>query len=64
MEKIELRKLAQQPDNIRLRMERALEAPVILADPIDLTKMLDIPPGLTELRGVAPILMQFYERGD
>lgn len=44
LEKIELRKLAQQPEHIRVRMEKALEAPVLLADPIDLTKMLDIPP--------------------
>lgn len=43
-------------------MERALAAPVVLADPIDLSKMLDIPPGLTELPGVASILMKYYAR--
>jgi hypothetical protein len=64
MEKIELKKLQTQPAHIRLRTEKALAAPVVLADPIDLTKMLDIPPGLTELRGVASMLMKFYARDD
>ena len=62
MEKVELRKLKQQPAHIRQRTEQRLGAPVVLADPIDLTKMLDIPPGLTELRGVASILMKFYAK--
>ena len=62
MEKCELRKLKQQPVHIRQRTGRALAAPVVLADPIDLTKMLDIPPGLTELRGVASMLMKYYAR--
>lgn len=61
IEKIELRKLKQQPMHIQRRTEHALAAPVLTADPIDLTKMLDIPPGLTELRGVASMLMKFYE---
>ena len=63
LEKIELRKLDQQPDNIRLRTEEALAAQVVLADPIDMTKMLDIPPGLTALQGVGSMLMKFYARG-
>jgi len=62
LEKIELRKLKQQPAHIQQRTEYRLAAPVILADPIDLTKMLDIPPGLTELQGVASMLMKFYAR--
>jgi hypothetical protein len=62
MEKIELRKLKQKPAYIRRRAERCLAAPVVLADPIDLTKMLDIPPGLTELPGVASMLMKYYVR--
>ena len=62
IEKVELRKLKQQPEHIRRRTERALAAPVVLADPIDLTKMLNIPPGLTELRGVASMLMKYYAR--
>jgi len=64
MEKIELRKLKQQPAYIRRRTERRLAAPVVLADPIDLTKMLDIPPGLTELPGVASMLMKYYAKND
>lgn len=60
LEKVELRKLEQQPTYIRRRTERCLAAPVVLADPIDLTKMLDIPPGLSELQGVASMLMKFY----
>ena len=60
IEKVELRKLDRQPSTIRLRTERRLSAPVVLADPIDLTKMLNIPPGLSELQGVASILIKFY----
>ncbi len=62
LEKTELRKLKQQPAYIRQRTERRLDAPLVLADPIDLTKMLDIPPGLSELQGVASMLMQYYAR--
>lgn len=64
MEKAELRKLEQQPTGIRRRTQRRLAAPLVLADPIDLTKMLDIPPGLTELRGVAAMLTKYYARND
>ena len=64
MEKIELRKFDQQPARVRRQIERRLAAPVVLADPIDLTKMLDIPPGLTELPGVASMLMKYYVRND
>lgn len=64
MEKTELRKLKQQPAGIRRRTERRLDAPVVLADPIDLTKMLDIPTGLTALPGVASMLMKYYAKND
>ena len=64
MEKEELRRLRQQPTCIQRRTERRLDAPVVLADPIDLTKMLDIPTGLTELRGVASMLTKYYARND
>lgn len=60
IEKVELKKLNFQLEYIKRRTKRRLNAPVVLADPIDLTKMLDIPPGLSELRGVASILMKFY----
>ena len=62
IEKVELRKLKYQPDHIQERTERRLAAPVVLADPFDLTKMLDIPLGLTEMQGVASMLMKFYAR--
>ncbi len=64
MEKTEWRKLSEQPAHVRSRMEQAARAPVILADPIDLTKMLDVPPGLGELRGVGLMLMKYYARTD
>jgi hypothetical protein len=64
LEKVELRKLKQQPTYIQQRTERCLDAPVVLADPIDLTKMLDIPTGLTELQGVASMLMKYYAKND
>lgn len=64
IEKVELRKLDRQPTHIRRRTEHRLAAPVVLADPIDLTKMLDIPPGLSELRGVASMLMKYYAKND
>ena len=64
IEKVELRKLKQKPAYIRRRTERRLDAPLVLADPIDLTKMLDIPTGLTELQGVASMLMKYYAKND
>lgn len=63
MEKAEMRKLKQKPEQTRERVERCLAAPMVLADPIDLTKMLDIPPGLSECQGAASMLMKYYARG-
>jgi len=60
LEKANIKKMATFPDHIRLPMERALAAPIVLADPFDLTKMLDIPPGLSEMQGTARMLMKFY----
>jgi len=62
LEKAELRK--QQPPHVQRDVERCLAAPVVLADPVDLTKMVDIPPGLSELPGVASMLMKFYASGE
>lgn len=64
IEKVELRKLEQQPTHVQRQMKYHLAAPMVLADPIDLTKMLDIPPGLIELPGVGSMLMKFYARPD
>ena len=64
MEKDFLRKLGQQSAEIRQQVERHLAAPMILADPGDLTKMLDIPPGLEVLQAVGSMLSKFYAKGD
>jgi len=64
MEKTELRKMRQNPVHNGLQAERTFNAPVILADPVDLTKMLDIPTGLYELQGVASMLKQYYDKDD
>lgn len=58
-QQIESKKLTAYRDHIG---RYYLAAPVVLADPIDLNKMLDIPPGLTELPGVASMLMKYYAR--
>ncbi len=63
MEKVEMRNLDEQPEHIREQMEKHLAAPLILADPVDLTKMLDVPPGLSELQGVASMLGMYYAKG-
>lgn len=60
MQKAHLRTLEQQPIYDRQRVEVRLAAPIVLAYPIDLTKMLNIPPGLTVLQGVASMLMKYY----
>lgn len=60
MEKQHLQGLDQQPEVIQASVRKALKKPIVLADPVDLTKMLDIPPGLTELQGVASIIKKFY----
>jgi hypothetical protein len=60
IEKANIKKLAEFPDYIRIPMEEALAAPIVLADPFDLTKMLDIPPGLSEMQGTAQMLKKFY----
>lgn len=62
MQKDWFRDLDQQSERTQREVEHALAAPVVLADPIDMTKMLDIPPGLTEMQGAASMLMKFYAR--
>ena len=62
LEKENIRKIAEFPDHIRIPMERALAVPIVLADPFDLTKMLDIPPGLSEMQGTAKMLKMFYPK--
>lgn len=60
MAKAVLQSRMAHPETMPEGMRTALSAPVILADPIDLTKMLDIPPGLSELQGAAAMLMKYY----
>jgi hypothetical protein len=60
LEKENIRKMDEFPDRIRVPMKEALNAPIVLADPFDLTKMLDIPPGLSEMQGTATMLKMFY----
>lgn len=52
--------LDQNSEDVIKRAKKALAAPIVLADPMDMTKMLDIPPGLSVLDGVAKILKKFY----
>ena len=56
MEKESLRGLSQADPSAREAALRALRALVVLADPIDLTKMLDVAPGTQVLLGVASML--------
>ena len=62
MERAALRKLKnnQQPEHVKERMRKSLATPVVLADPVDITKILNIPPGLSVLGGVAEIIDKFY----
>lgn len=60
MEKDFLRKLDELPAKMRAAAECALRAPIVLADPMDLTKMMDVPPGPEVLPGVASMLKMFY----
>ena len=54
-------RLAHQSKEEELRLRKlAASFRVIYADPIDLTKMLNIPTGTKELPGVAKILKLFY----
>ena len=60
MEKEFLRGLSELHPAQREAAERALGAPLVLADPMDLTKMLDVPPGTKTLPGVRDALRLFY----
>ena len=60
MEKDFLRTLEDVHPNTREAALRAIRAPMVLADPMDLTKMLDVPPGPQVLPGVASMLKMFY----
>ena len=60
MEKEYIRGLPDEPENIRESVQHLLRSKIQYADPMDLTKMLDIPPGTGPLPGVAKIMKLLY----
>lgn len=60
MEKEFLRSLPSQPKAVRESVYEAIACDIIYADPMDLTKMLDILPGTQVLAGVGKMLKLFY----
>jgi hypothetical protein len=60
MEKTFLRTLDDQSEAIRESAQEAMSCDIIYADPMDLTKMLDIVPGTHVLAGVGDTLKLFY----
>lgn len=52
--------LWQHPEAVQESVREALECDIVYADPMDLTKMLDIPPGTQALAGVGKLLKLFY----
>jgi len=60
MEKEFLRSLPDQSEAVQESVRNALMCDIVYADPMDLTKMLDIPPGTQVLAGVGEFLKLFY----
>ena len=60
MEKAFLRSLPNQSAQVQTAVREALRSKIVYADPLDLTKMLDIPPGTEPLSGVREMLKLFY----
>lgn len=60
MEKEFLRTIDDQHEVVQNALRDALDCEICYADPMDLTKMLDIPPGTQNLGGVGAMLQQFY----
>ncbi len=60
MEKEFLRSLKKRPDSERKKIREILKCEIVYADPMDLTKMLDIAPGTQVLGGVGKSLKLFY----
>ena len=61
LEKEFLRSLKEKPSYIWQDFLKKLQYPIVYADPMDLTKMLNIPPGTETLNGVRDIQTLFYE---
>ena len=62
MEKEFLRSLPDQSEAIQESVRHALMSDIVYADPMDLTKMLDVSPGTQVLAGVGESLKLFYPR--
>jgi len=60
MEKEFLRSLPDQSEAVQESVREALKCDIVYADPMDLTKMLDISPGTQVLAGVGQSLKLFY----
>jgi len=60
MEKQFLRSLKEKPVEVREQFLQSLRYPIVYADPMDLTKMLDITPGTQVLDGVRETQELFY----
>ena len=60
LEKVFLRNLANQPAPVQTATSEAVNSEILYADPMDLTKMLDIPPGTEPLSGVREMLKLYY----
>lgn len=60
MEKEHLKSLEQQPESNQSTVLRLSQSDVIYADPMDLTKMLNVPTGTFVLEGVRNMLPLFY----
>ena len=61
MQREHLRTLESQHEAIQEAVREALNCEVIYADPMDLTKMLNIAPGVEILNGVRDMLKYFYQ---
>ncbi|MEE8584877.1 MAG: hypothetical protein V3T83_08500 [Acidobacteriota bacterium] len=60
MEKEFLRNLSSYSEPVQKRVRQSLLSQIVYADPMDLTKMLNIPPGSEPLPGVAEAMKLFY----
>lgn len=60
LEKAFLRSLPNQSAPVQAAVREGLMGKIVYADPMDLTKILDIPPGTEPLSGVGEMLKLFY----
>jgi len=62
MEKQYLRDMKSQPASVQAAAAKSRHSKIVYADPMDLTKMLDIPPGTQALGSVAVTQRLFFAR--